>query len=72
MAVFTEKPPVTSSNCYETMKNASILIKLGTNVDWTTAFGNPLMYLLDGGRRRKSAQFFKQHFSNENMCFGPK
>ena len=38
MAVFTEKPPVTSSNCYETMKNASILIKLGTNVDWTIAF----------------------------------
>jgi hypothetical protein len=38
MAVFIEKPPVTSLNCYETMKNASILIKLGTNVDWTIAF----------------------------------
>jgi hypothetical protein len=38
MAVFTEKPPVKSSNCYETMKNASILIRLGTNVDWTIAF----------------------------------
>jgi hypothetical protein len=38
MAVLTEKPPVTSSNCYVTMKNASILIKLGTNVDWTIAF----------------------------------
>jgi hypothetical protein len=39
MAFFTEKPPVTSSNCYdETMKNASILIKLGTNVDWTIDF----------------------------------
>jgi hypothetical protein len=38
MAVFTEKPPVTSSNCYETIKNASILIKLGTNVNWTIAF----------------------------------
>jgi hypothetical protein len=37
MAVFIEKPPVTSSNCYETMKNASILMKLGTNVDWTIA-----------------------------------
>jgi hypothetical protein len=34
MAVYTEKPPVTSSNCYGTMKNASILIKL----DWTIAF----------------------------------
>jgi hypothetical protein len=38
MAVFIEKPPVTSSNCYETMKNASMQIKLGTNVDWTIAF----------------------------------
>jgi hypothetical protein len=38
MTVFTEKPPVTSSNCYETMKNASILIKLGTNVNWRIAF----------------------------------
>jgi hypothetical protein len=37
MAVFIEKLPVTSSNCYETMKNASILMKLGTNVDWTIA-----------------------------------
>jgi hypothetical protein len=37
MAVFIEKPPVTSSNCYATMKNASILMKLGTNVDWTIA-----------------------------------
>jgi hypothetical protein len=33
MAVLIEKLPVTSSNCYETMKNASILNKLGTNVD---------------------------------------
>jgi hypothetical protein len=32
-------PLVTSSNCYETIKNASILIKLGTNVDWTIASG---------------------------------
>jgi hypothetical protein len=38
MAIFIEKPPVTSSNYYETMKNASILIKLGTNVGWTIAF----------------------------------
>jgi hypothetical protein len=37
MAVFIE-PPVTSSNCYETIKNASILIKLGTNVNWNIAF----------------------------------
>jgi hypothetical protein len=35
--VFIEKPPVTSSNCYETMTNASILMKLGTNVEWTIA-----------------------------------
>jgi hypothetical protein len=38
MSVFIEKPHVTSSNCYETMKNASILMKLGTYVDWTIAF----------------------------------
>jgi hypothetical protein len=30
MAIFIEKPPVTSSNCYEMMK-------LGLNVDWTIA-----------------------------------
>jgi hypothetical protein len=36
--ILTEKPPLTSSNYYETMKNVSILIKLGTNVDWTIAF----------------------------------
>jgi hypothetical protein len=35
MAVLIEKPPVTSSNYYETMKNALILMKLGTNVDYT-------------------------------------
>jgi hypothetical protein len=38
MAVFIEKSPVTSLNCYKTIKFASILIKLGTNVDWTIAF----------------------------------
>jgi hypothetical protein len=27
MAVFIEKPSATSSNCFETMRNASILIK---------------------------------------------
>jgi hypothetical protein len=26
--------------------------------------GNPLLYLLDGVRRRKCGHFFKQHFSN--------
>jgi hypothetical protein len=34
MAVFIEKPPVTSSNCFETIKDASIFTKLG----WTIAF----------------------------------
>jgi hypothetical protein len=38
IAVFIEKSPVTSSSCYKTIKTASILIKLGTNVDWTIAF----------------------------------
>jgi hypothetical protein len=37
MVVFIDKPPVRSSNCYETMKDVSILIDLGTNVDWTIA-----------------------------------
>jgi hypothetical protein len=45
MAIFTEKPSVTSSNCYETMKNISILIKLGTNVDWTIASVTPCSVL---------------------------
>jgi hypothetical protein len=35
MAVFIEKPPVTSSKCYETMKNALIFLTRGTNVNWT-------------------------------------
>jgi hypothetical protein len=34
---FHLKVSVTSSNCYKTIKTASILIKLGTNVDWTIA-----------------------------------
>jgi hypothetical protein len=38
MAVFIEKPPVTSSDCYENIKKASILFKLGKNVDRTIAF----------------------------------
>jgi hypothetical protein len=37
MADFVEKSPFTSSNCYETIATASIIIKLGTNVDWTIA-----------------------------------
>jgi hypothetical protein len=38
MTVFIEKSPVTSSNCCKTIKTASILIKLGTNLDLTIAF----------------------------------
>jgi hypothetical protein len=38
MVVYIEKSPVTSSNCYKTIKTAIILIKLGTNVNWTIAF----------------------------------
>jgi hypothetical protein len=38
MAVFIEKSPVTRSNCYETVTDASLFNKLGTNVDWTIAF----------------------------------
>jgi hypothetical protein len=38
MAVFIENPPVTGLNCYETIKNALILINLGTNFYWIIAF----------------------------------
>jgi hypothetical protein len=41
--------------------------------EWgTSPFWHTLMYLLVGGPRRKSGYFFYQHFSNENMCLGPK
>jgi hypothetical protein len=33
LAVFIEKPPVTRSNSYETRKDASIAIKICTNVE---------------------------------------
>jgi hypothetical protein len=36
--LFTEKPLVTKSNCYETIKDASIFIKLGSHIDWAMAF----------------------------------
>jgi hypothetical protein len=49
MAVFIEKSSVTSSNCYETIKTALILIKFGTNVYSTIAFVTACsMYLFDG------------------------
>jgi hypothetical protein len=38
MAVFIEKPPVTSSTeHYGTMKNALILMKINTSTDWKIA-----------------------------------
>jgi hypothetical protein len=46
MAVFIEKSPVTSLNCYKTIKTASIQIKLGTNDDSTIAFVTDLNNLL--------------------------
>jgi hypothetical protein len=49
MAVFIEESPVTSSNCYNTIKTASTLIKLGTNVHWTIALATTcsgLIFLL--------------------------
>jgi hypothetical protein len=47
MAVFIEKSLVTSSYCYKTIKPASILIKLGTNIDWTIAFATTCSILLN-------------------------
>jgi hypothetical protein len=65
MAVFIEKPPVTSSNCYETMKNALILMKLGTNVDWTIA--SVIVYCLLpwqwGGLKIAKNHYFALFFS---------
>jgi hypothetical protein len=46
MAVYIEKPPVTSSNINETMKNASILIQHGTNVEWTIKASSILNFLI--------------------------
>jgi hypothetical protein len=38
MAVFIKKKtPVTRTNSYETIKNASILMKVNTKVNWTFA-----------------------------------
>jgi hypothetical protein len=57
MAVFIEKSPVTSSNCYKTIISASILIKLSTIIDWTIAFvrtGSVLNFLLPWQRGRIS------------------
>jgi hypothetical protein len=46
MSVFIEKSPVTSSNLQvKTIKTASILITLGTNVDWTIAFATKCLGL---------------------------
>jgi hypothetical protein len=42
MAVFIEKPPVTS--CNETIKK--IVIKLGTNEDWAIAFVTACLNIL--------------------------
>jgi hypothetical protein len=61
MAVFIEKPPVTSSNCYETMKNASILMKLGTYIDWTfaTVTACSILYFLLPWQRGDVSKFAK-------------
>jgi hypothetical protein len=45
MTVFIEKHPVTSSNCYETIKDAAIVIKLGTNGDWYHSLCNSMLNL---------------------------
>jgi hypothetical protein len=38
MAVFIEKLPFTRFNCYEPIKNTSLLIKLGPGFNMTIAF----------------------------------
>jgi hypothetical protein len=73
MGVFIEKCPVTSSNCYETMKNTSILMKLGTNVDWTISLCNGklnlkfLVTMATGGRLKlPKNHYFCIVFSHKN------
>jgi 4-hydroxy-3-methylbut-2-enyl diphosphate reductase IspH len=74
MAVFIEKSPVTSSICYKTIKTASILIKLVTNVDLTIAFattcsgsGNQLMNLLVWGRVEKVVTFLTKFLQQKQV-----
>jgi hypothetical protein len=43
---------------------------LKQKVAYPTSF-NPLMYLLVGAAPKKCSLFY-QHFSNKNMCLGPK
>jgi hypothetical protein len=62
MAVFIEKSPVTSSNCYKT---TSTLINLGTNVDWTIAFVttcSDLNFLLPWQRGRGHLKIAQNHY----------
>jgi hypothetical protein len=69
MAVFIKKPPVTSTNCYETMKNASVLMKLGTNVDWTIAMLNlhfPVTMAMGGTSQNCQKSLFCIVFFHQN------
>jgi hypothetical protein len=64
MAVFIEKSPVTSSNCYNTIQTAPTLIKLGKNVDWTIALATKcsgLNFLLPW-QRGDISKLPKNHF----------
>jgi hypothetical protein len=68
---FHKKPPVTSSNCYETMKNASILIKLGANFDWTIAFVTTCSVLSyhgnEGTSQNCQKSLFCLYFFHQNL-----
>jgi hypothetical protein len=57
-----EKSPVTCLNCYKTIKTASILIKLGTNVDWTIALSLKFPVTM---ATRGHLKIAKNHY----MCF---
>jgi hypothetical protein len=67
MSVFFEKPPVTSSNCYETMNNASILMKVGTNADWTNSMLNfKLAVTMETGDVSKLPKIMHCFFFHQN------
>jgi hypothetical protein len=63
MAISIEKPPVTSSNCYETIKKASYLIKLSTNVDPSNGMLNLKFPTITMSGHLKIAEYFGIDFS---------
>jgi hypothetical protein len=64
---FIEMPPVTSSNCFETMKYASILMKRGTNVNWTIASVFPVTMATGDVSKLPKITFLHRFFSPSKL-----